>query len=331
VRTLDANEISVGYLLPTRDAITLERPQAGPLLALGERAEMLGFEAIWVGDSPLARARHDALLMLAALAARTRRATLGTAVLLGALRPALLLAQAGATLDLIAEGRLILGLGAGFPYPDTERQFEAVGVPFAGRVGRLTETISAMRELWREAGEPVTAQGRHIALDGVGLRPAPYRPGGPPIWLAGAGEAAERRVGRIGDGWLPYPPTAEQYAQGWARVRAASQEAGRAETPLPSLYATIALDASREHAQQRLRRNIERYYEQPLELMQSIQAMYAGTPEGLTDWLEPYVRAGARHLVLRVADEDAERGLESAGEGRRLLLAALAPVVAGTS
>jgi alkanesulfonate monooxygenase SsuD/methylene tetrahydromethanopterin reductase-like flavin-dependent oxidoreductase (luciferase family) len=292
MRTPDPSSVSFGYLLPTRDAVTLGQPAAMPLIELGVRAEALGFDAVWVGDGPLARARHDALLMLAALAARTERVTLATGVLL-------------------AEGRLLLGLGAGFPFPETERQFQAVGVPYAGRIGRLTETIAALRALWSEGGGPVTFQGNHIELEEVALEPPPHRPGGPPIWLAGAGEAAEQRVGRLADGWLPYLPSAEQYAEGWARVTTAAADAGR-PAPVPGLYATVSLDASAEVAQERLRRNIERYYELPLELVQSIQAMYAGTPEGLREWLDPYVRAGARHVVLRVSDEQAERGLEAA-------------------
>ena len=331
MRMFDPADVSIGYLLPTRDAVTLGRPAAGPLLDLGERAERLGFDAVWVGDSPLARARHDALLMLAALAARTERITLGSGVLLAALRSPLLLAQAGATLDQIAEGRLVLGLGAGFPYPETERQFRAVGVPYAGRVGRLTETIAAMRLLWRHAGEPVSFTGRHVALEDVALSPAPHRKGGPPIWLAGAGEAAEQRVGALADGWLPYPPTAEQYAAGWERVSSAADAAGRGTPPFPGLYATVALDASPEVAHERLRRNIERYYEQPLELVQLIQATFAGTPEGMCEWLEPYLQAGARHVVLRVTDEQAERGLEAAAHALELLRTASASAVGGPS
>jgi probable F420-dependent oxidoreductase len=323
MRTLDPEHVSIGYLLPTRDAITLERPQAGPLLTLGRRAEELGFDAVWVGDSPLARSRHDALLMLAALAAQTDRVLLGSGVLLAALRSPLLLAQAGATLDQIAEGRLILGFGAGFPLPETERQFEAVGVPYRGRVGRLGETIEALRLLWGNAGSPISYSGRHVELSDVALQPPPHRTGGPPIWLAGAGEAAEQRVGRSAEGWLPYPPTSEQYAEGWARVRAAAADAGRDHPPLPGLYATVALDASQDVAEERLRRNIERYYGHPLELIQSIQAMYAGTPEGMAEWLRSYVQAGARHIVLRVSDEDSERGLESAAQARELIAGAV--------
>jgi alkanesulfonate monooxygenase SsuD/methylene tetrahydromethanopterin reductase-like flavin-dependent oxidoreductase (luciferase family) len=257
--------------------------------------------------------------MLAALAAGTERVLLGSGVLLAALRPALLLAQATATLDQIAEGRLLLGLGAGFPYPETERQFQAVGVPWAGRVGRLTETVAAMRLLWRHAGAPVTFSGRYVELEDVALEPAPHRPGGPPVWLAGAGEAAERRVGTIADGWLPYPPTAEQYSDGLSRVRSAALAAGREAQPVAGLYATVTIDASPQAAQERLRRNIERYYALPLEVVQSVQALYAGTPEGARDWLDGYVRAGARHIVLRVCDERAERGLEALAHTRELL------------
>jgi len=72
-----------------------------------------------------------------------------------------------------------------------------------------------------------------------------------------------------------------------------------------------------------LRRNIERCYGHPLELIQAIQAMYAGTPEGMAEWLRAYVRAGARHIVLRVSDEDAERGLGSAGQARGLIAGAV--------
>jgi alkanesulfonate monooxygenase SsuD/methylene tetrahydromethanopterin reductase-like flavin-dependent oxidoreductase (luciferase family) len=325
MRTLDPAAVSIGYLLPTRDAVSLGRPAAEPLLGLAERAEQLGFDAVWVGDGPLARARHDALAMLAALAARTQRVTIGSGVLLAALRPALLLAQAAATIDQIAEGRLILGVGAGFPFPETERQFEAVGIPYPGRVGRLTETVAAMRALWATPGESISFAGRHLALEDVALQPAPFRRGGPPVWFAGAGEAAEQRVGRLADGWLPYPPTPEQYAEGWARISASAAQAGRPAPPFPGLYATVAVDDSAGVARERLRRNIERYYSQPLEIMQMIQASFAGTPEEVRDWLQGYVTAGARHIILRVTDEQAERGLESAAHARELLASPSVP------
>jgi alkanesulfonate monooxygenase SsuD/methylene tetrahydromethanopterin reductase-like flavin-dependent oxidoreductase (luciferase family) len=244
---------------------------------------------------------------------------LGAGVLLGALRPALLLAQATSTLDQISEGRFVLGLGAGFPFPETERQFQAVGVSYKGRVGRLAETIAALRLLWQANGEPVDFPGHHLQLSEVALQPVPHTAGGPPMWLAGAGETAERRVGQLADGWLPYLPSPQLYAEGLARVRAAASEAGRDTAPLPGLYATVALDSSPERAQERLASYIQAYYGQSVELIGLIQAMYAGTPEGMLDWLGPYVQAGARHVVLRVADEDPQRGLKSAAHAREMI------------
>src|ERR1700704_1530873 len=101
----------IGYLLPTREQVMQGRPEAAPLLAWAERAEDLGYDSIWVGDSILARPRHEPLTLLSAVAARTRRAELGTAVPLPALRNPVVLAQQVATLDRIAEGRVILGIG----------------------------------------------------------------------------------------------------------------------------------------------------------------------------------------------------------------------------
>src|SRR5262249_11104096 len=124
----------IGYLLPTREQVMEGRPAAAPLLALAERAEGLGFDSIWVGASLLARPRHAPLTLLAAVAARTRRAELGTAVLLPALRNPVVLAQQIATLDQISQGRYILGVGIASDNPPIRAEFVAAGVPLANRL-----------------------------------------------------------------------------------------------------------------------------------------------------------------------------------------------------
>src|SRR5262244_2671321 len=103
----------IGYLLPTRERVMEGRPQTGPLLDLAARAEGLGFDSVWVGDSLLARPRHDPLTLLAALSQRTTRVRLGTACLIASLRDPLYLAMAWATLDHLSGGRTILGACAG--------------------------------------------------------------------------------------------------------------------------------------------------------------------------------------------------------------------------
>src|SRR5262245_60182668 len=72
--------LRIGYLLPTRESIMEGRPEAEPLLALAERAERLGYDSVWVGDSLLARPRHEPITLLAGVAGRTQRVRLGTAV-----------------------------------------------------------------------------------------------------------------------------------------------------------------------------------------------------------------------------------------------------------
>src|SRR5436853_5382845 len=103
--------LRIGYLLPTREHIMAGQPRAAPLLELAARAEALGFDSVWAGDSLTARPRHEPLAILTAVAARLKRVEVGTAVLLPALRNPVLLAHQVATIDQISEGRLILGIG----------------------------------------------------------------------------------------------------------------------------------------------------------------------------------------------------------------------------
>ena len=168
----------VGYLLPTRERVMEGLPETASLLTLAERAESLGFDSVWAGDSLLARPRHDPLTLLAAVAARTRKVELGTAVLLPALRNPVVLAHQVATLDRISEGRLILGVGIAADVPAIRAEFEAAGVPFDKRVGRLVEGLALARALW--TGKPVDWEGRW-KLKAAVLGPTPHRPGGPPI------------------------------------------------------------------------------------------------------------------------------------------------------
>ena len=117
-----------GFLLPTREIVmTQEVPNFRQILDLAEHAEALGFDSVWVGDSVLARPRFEALTTLAAVAARTQRVKLGTAVLLPMLRHPVLLANEVANLDHVAQGRLILGVGIGTIIPRSPRNLPLVG------------------------------------------------------------------------------------------------------------------------------------------------------------------------------------------------------------
>ena len=298
----------IGYLLPTRERVMEGRPETAPLLALAERAEGLGYDSVWVGDSLLARPRHEPLSLLAAVAARTRRVTLGTAVFLPALRNPVVLAHQLATLDRIAEGRLVLGAGIASDTPSVRAEFAAVGVPFEKRLGTTLEGLRLCRALWR--GEPVDWRGRWSVEKGV-LGPTPHRPGGPPIWMAGSVGPALERAARHFDGWFANEADLARWTAQWQQVQAILTETGRDPAGFAAAqYVTLALDDSRARADQRIDRFLEAYYGQPAAIMRRRQATCGGPPAEAARFLQGFAAAGVKHLIVRFAG-DHEQQIEA--------------------
>ena len=288
-----------GYLVPTREAVMQGAPATAPLLDLAVRAERLGYDSVWVGDSLLARPRHDPLTLLAAIAARTEHATLGTAVLLPAYRSPVILAQQLATLDQVSEGRLVVGVGIAADRPNIRAEFEAAGVPFDKRVGRLLEGLQLMRALWR--GEPVSWDGRWTLREAM-LGPLPHREGGPPIWGAGSHPNALARAGRAMDGWLPiWPDEGGEWRRMFEIVKSHAAAAGRPQ-PTGAHYLTCCIDGPTA-ALARVDDFLERYYGVPGAAMRRAQACFGGSAEQTADWMQDFVDAGVEHIVLRFAGD----------------------------
>ena len=300
--------IDVGILLPTRESVMSGRPAVAPMLALAERSEVLGFSSVWVGDSLTARPRHEPLTLLAAVAARTRRVALGTAVLLPALRHPLVLAHAVATVDRVSEGRLILGVGTAGDTPAIRKEFESASVPFHQRAGRCVETLEICRALWK--GDTVKFEGRYWTLDGVSVGPTPHRAGGPPIWWGGGGPISLREAARS-QGWFPIDPRPELFRDSWNKIQNTAREAGRSLSDLTAaLYTTIVL-GDPASAQAELEQFLSNYYNAPAAAMLKRQACYAGEAGGCVDWLARFVENGARHILIRfagAADQMAQLG-----------------------
>jgi alkanesulfonate monooxygenase SsuD/methylene tetrahydromethanopterin reductase-like flavin-dependent oxidoreductase (luciferase family) len=278
------------------------RPETGPLLAMAERAEAAGFDSVWIGDSITARPRHEPLTLMAGIAGRTRRVRIGTGVLLPALRNPVVLAHVVGTLDRVAEGRIILGVGIAADTPAIRREFAATGVPWDRRVGRFLETIEICRALWSRDG--VSFSGKHFTLQDVTVEPKPHRRGGPPIWIGGSGPTAFREAARF-DAWFPTGPSVEFFAEHFPRIQGAARAAGRpADAVAGAAYVTLALDSDRAAAEKRLASFLETYYAAPAPTIMARQATYAGPIEGCAEWLQRWIDAGARHLALRFAGGD---------------------------
>lgn len=298
----------IGYLLPTREQIMEGRPETGPLLALAARAADLGYTSVWVGDSLTARPRHDPLTLLAAVAGRVPGLTLGTAVLLPALRNPVVLAHQVGTLDQLTEGRLILGVGFAADRPNIRAEFAAAGVPFEHRIGRMMEGLRLCKALW--SGQPVDWDGRWRMQQAV-VAPTPARTGGPPLWIGGNLPASLDRAGKHFDGWFPIAPNAADFGAGLRHVRDVARANGRdADAVSGAMYLTVSLDDDAARAEARINQFLERYYEQPAPVLRHRQACYAGPGAGLLPWLDAYAQAGASHLVLRFAGEH-ERHLQA--------------------
>jgi probable F420-dependent oxidoreductase len=293
-----------GLLLPTREIVMNQPvPDFGQILDLAERAEELGFDSLWVGDSVLARPRFEALTTLAAVAARTERVRLGTAVLLPMLRQPVALANQVANLDLIAHGRLILGVGIGNNNPAVAQEFAACGVPIARRIGMFEEGITLMRRLWTEP--EVTFQGRYFQVQSVRLGLRPLQQSGAPLWLAGSGDNALRRVLGLADGWLPISSSPQAFMADWERLQALGQEMGRDARDLHRcLYATLNVNADGAQPERELRAFIESYYSIPYEVQATRNGLCAGSAGHCIAWLKAFIAAGAQTIVVRFGSPD---------------------------
>ncbi len=188
-------------------------------LAIGPRTDRYPYGRFpYPNDEPWL----EPLTTLAAMASATRSVRLATGVLVAPLRPALLLAKTLATLDVLCEGRLDLGVGIGWQ----REEFEGAGVPYADRAERLDDTLRACRALWTHA--PASFDSPTVRFTGLWCLPRPVQPGGIPIWFGGALRASNvRRIAELGAGWMPIGAGPRELAPGVRRLHEALRAAGR--------------------------------------------------------------------------------------------------------
>jgi alkanesulfonate monooxygenase SsuD/methylene tetrahydromethanopterin reductase-like flavin-dependent oxidoreductase (luciferase family) len=308
--------MEIGLLLHTRQLIRGEEAAKSfaHLWADAAEAEELGFDHIWLGDSVtiLDKARGDCLTTLAALAARTSKIRLGIVPMLPALRNPVLLAHALATMDVIANGRIILGVSVGPVRDYIQRQFVACGVPPQEKAGRLSETIEIMRRLWSEP--KIDYEGRYFTLRDVGILPHPVQQPGIPIWIAAdKNETGFKRVARLGDGWVTLAPTLERFTGARERIDRYASEFGRVgKLQATTLYATFNILNDVEKAKEEGWRWMEKFFGEPRAKLGHHFTIFS-TPEDCVRLLKDYVDAGLTTIIARVASDDVR------GQARMLL------------
>lgn len=160
-------------------------------------AETIGYDDVWLTEHHFCEDGHapSILPIAAAVAARTRQIRIGTAVLLLPLHNPVRVAEDGATVDILSNGRFELGVGVGY----RPQEFPALGADRSERASRTDEGLEIIRRLWE--GETLSFAGRHHRFSDVKLEPMPVQQR-PPIWVGGFAPATARRAAKLGDGYL---------------------------------------------------------------------------------------------------------------------------------
>ncbi len=309
-----SGKLRLGILLPTRGVLLDDSGSGGlgPILRMAKAAEAAGLDSVWVGDSLTAKPRLEPLTTLAAIATHTRRIRLGTAVMLPALRHPVLLAHAAGTVDLISEGRLVLGVGVGGAFNDAQqREWRSAGVEPSERAGRMEEVVRLLKRL--TAGETVSHTGRHFELNEVQVRPRSRHPGGVPVlvachWRAGR-DSQFRRSATLGDGYISISDYPEEYAQVTERVRhhakAARKDFGALEA---AFYMTVNLGQDTQRATDEADAFLRKYY--GANIWGDRWGPF-GPPELAAERMRRYAGAGAGTIIVRFASFQQERQLDA--------------------
>jgi alkanesulfonate monooxygenase SsuD/methylene tetrahydromethanopterin reductase-like flavin-dependent oxidoreductase (luciferase family) len=303
----------LGVLIPTRGVVmqSARRPPVEACWTMARLADRAGYDAVWVGDSIVAKPRLEPLTTLGYLAGITERVRLGTAVLLPALRHPVVLAHQIANVDQLSRGRLVLGLGVGWSLPSAEREWAACGADHKRRVRRLEEHVEVWRMLWR--GEPVRHRGEDLELTDHTIGPLPWNAAGPPVLIT-AGNRGEMlpaqfdRFARLGDGII----TTYLHTPECRLVRERAEEAlarrGRVLPEFPlCVYTTVRMEDDVRTAERVTSEFLAAYYGGGVH---ERGTMGLGPADAVIAALRGYAAAGVTDLCIRFIGDDQLAQLE---------------------
>jgi probable F420-dependent oxidoreductase len=270
------------------------------LLPVAQAAERLGFDSLWAAHHvilPYERESRypyqrsgteiamspgmqwlDPIVTLSMIAAVTERVRLGTSVFVLPYRDPVTLAAELAALDVLSEGRLVLGVGVGW----MREEFEAIGVPATERGARTDEHLQVMKTLWSE--DPASFAGRFTRFENVVLATTPRTEGGPPIWIGGNTDAALRRALLFGSGWHGFEVFPEEIAELRGRLGRLADEVGRDPAGLELSVARGLIPPGREQ-----------------ESFVPDRRMLGGSAAAVVDELGRYANEGVEMVLIQIS------------------------------
>lgn len=287
-----AKPVSIGIHVPSVSVTGLDdgREYADFFRAV----EDLGLDALWVEDRIFHPAdMADSLTLLTWAAAHTRTIRLGTAVMVVNLRQAPVVARQVSTLQHLSGGRVSLGISIG----GRPEEYQALGVPMDRRVAVFRDSIDTLRQLL--SGEPANRPGGFFPMADAIIRPAAPTP----ILIGGLVEAAIRRAGELGDGWImgPFGGPAE-FRAGWEIAKAGARAAGKNPNDLSAgRLVYVAIDDDRAKAQAHITEFLHGYYGPDFGVEKHA---IAGPPDEVAARLRELVDAGMTDLMLGIPSLD---------------------------
>lgn len=305
-------------------------PVAGPLASRGsiERAtraaEQLAFDTVWVHDFLawtrfLDRAHvscgsvevveeagappvfHESITNLAFIAGLTSGGDIkiGVAVLCIPWRHPVIAARQLANIDVLSDGRLIVGIGVGAPKDRNSRDYETLGISRAKRYGRTKEYVRAMKAIWTE--DVSSFDGEFVSFPPEEFFPKPAQRPHPPIWFGGSGPTTLRMIAELGDGWLPGLMTPADFVDKRQEIDRLAEEAGRDDFRLTvGAEITACIAPTFEEADRISQKTFESMTEGfPITLEQTYACALMGSPAEVQEQVARYVEAGVRHFELK--------------------------------
>ena len=299
--------IRIGYM---PGAFPPGNPGIGYLRQLVEVGDRYSYDSLWLSDRVIGeRLSPEPLIALSMVAAYSDRLKFGTSVLQLPVRNPVILAKEMATLDYLSNGRFLPAIGLGQEDP---RDYEACGVSKEDRGLRTDEAIAMMRRLWRE--DNVTHEGRFYSLHQVTINPKPVQVPSMPLWIGGRSRAAQRRVGRLGDGWLVSSATPHEVKEGREIIFSTAAGCGRRiEEDHTGALVGFFIAPTQEKAAS----VAEPYVARPRSDVHFSQYTALGELSQVKDTIQRYVDAGACKFVVRpmCPPDQAIEQLELFGQG----------------
>ncbi len=291
---MSKNKMKFGIALPNfgmyanRDSI----------LKIAKTAEELGFDSIWVSDHIVIPESHqgfgnlfyEPLITLSYIAALTKRIYLGTSVIILPYKNPIVLAKMLSTLDVISDGRLILGVGAGW----LKEEFQALGASYEKRGSITDEYIKVLKILWTQ--EKPRFSGRYCKFSDINFLPKPIQTPHPPIWVGGNSRISISRAVSLGDGWHPVGLTPGEIKE---RVKFLNELLEERKKTKSNFVISLRKNLQIKGISGKKLKNIDE------------RETLRGAPEKIVEGIEEYRDTGVSHLIFHVLSGSMEGVLET--------------------